>query len=41
MIKQSTLDKLANMRLTAMAETFSRQMEDASFNQLDFQDDSG
>lgn len=41
MIKQSTLDKLANMRLTTMAETFSRQMEDASFNQLDFQDRFG
>jgi len=41
MIKQSTLDKLANMRLATMAETFSHQMEDASFNQLDFEDRFG
>ena len=41
MINQSTIDKLIEMRLTAMADTFRIQMNDKSLQEVPFEDRFG
>ena len=36
MTNQSTIDKLIEMRLTAMAEAFRNQLEDPKFKEIPF-----
>ena len=41
MINQTTIDKLHRMRLTAMAEAFTSQIQDASYESLTFEERFG
>ena len=41
MINQSTIDKLIEMRLTAMADAFRIQMNDNSMKDISFEDRFG
>ena len=41
MTNQSTIDKLIEMRLTTMADTFRNQLEDPKFNEVPFEDRFG
>ena len=41
MTNQSTIDKLIEMRLTAMAEAFRNQLEDPKFKEIPFEDRFG
>lgn len=41
MINQSTIDKLIEMRLTAMADAFRIQMNDSSMSEVSFEDRFG
>lgn len=41
MINQSTLDKLIEMRLTAMADAFRIQMDNCNMNEIPFEDRFG
>ena len=41
MINQSTTDKLIEMRLTAMADAFRIQMDDASMKDISFEERFG
>lgn len=40
MINQSTMDKLIEMRLTAMADAFRIQMDDSSMKDISFIEES-
>lgn len=41
MVPQATIDMLVGMKLTAMAAELSSQLQDASFNELGFEDRLG
>ena len=41
MTNQSTMDKLIEMRLTAMADAFRNQLEDPKFKEVSFEDQFG
>lgn len=41
MINQSTMDKLIEMRLTAMADAFRIQMDDSSMKDISFEERFG
>lgn len=41
MTNQSTIDKLIEMRLTAMADTFRIQMDDPAMKEVPFEDRFG
>jgi len=41
MINETTIDKLNEMRLTSMAESYRQQLHDTSFNELTFEDRFG
>ena len=41
MTNQSTIDKLIEMRLTAMADAFRNQLDDPKFKEIPFEDQFG
>ena len=41
MVLQATIDMLVGMKMTAMAAELSSQLQDASFNELSFEDRLG
>ena len=41
MTNQSTMDKLIEMRLTAMADAFQNQLGDPKFKEIPFEDQFG
>ena len=41
MTNQSTIDKLIEMRLTAMADAFRSQLDDQKFKEIPFEDQFG
>ncbi len=41
MVLQATIDMLVGMKMTAMAAELSSQLQDASFNELGFEDRLG
>ena len=41
MTNQSTIDKLIEMRLTAMADAFRNQLNDPKFKEIPFEDQFG